>query len=127
MVMKEKASHNNELGIFEPTGGTQLWLASNVMKSSRNRQLQELIASGFGIHHAGKVRSDRNLLEKFSNQGLLKVLGCWSPLAWGVNPAHTVIVKGSEIYNAKISGFRDVGILDVLQIFGCEGTPQFDI
>ena len=81
MVMKEKASHINELGIIEPTDGTQLGLARNAIESSRNRRLQELFAAGFGIHHAGIVRSDRNLVEKFFSQGLLKVLGCRSPLA----------------------------------------------
>ncbi len=41
-------------------------------------------------------------------------------------PAHAVIIKGTEIYNAKAGGFTDVGILDVLQIFGRAGRPQFD-
>ena len=57
----------------------------------------------------------------------LQVLVCTATLAWGVNlPAHAVIIKGTEIYNAKIGGFMDVGILDVLQIFGRAGRPQFD-
>jgi activating signal cointegrator complex subunit 3 len=73
------------------------------------------------------LRSDRNLVEKFFSQGVLKVLCCTATLAWGVNlPAHAVIIKGTEIYNAKIGGFMDVGILDVLQIFGRAGRPQFD-
>lgn len=33
---------------------------------------------------------------------------------------------GTEIYNAKIGSFVDLGILDVLQIFGRAGRPQFD-
>ena len=52
---------------------------------------------------------------------------CTATLAWGVNlPAHAVVIKGTEIYNAKQGGFVDVGILDVLQIFGRAGRPQFD-
>ena len=59
--------------------------------------------------------------------GNIKVLVCTATLAWGVNlPAHAVIIKGTEIYNAKQGGFVDVGILDVLQIFGRAGRPQFD-
>ena len=37
----------------------------------------------------------------------------------GVNlPAHTVVIKGTEIYDPEKGCFVDVGILDVLQIFG---------
>ena len=57
----------------------------------------------------------------------LQVLVCTATLAWGVNlPAHAVVIKGTEIYDAKRGGFVDVGILDVLQIFGRAGRPQFD-
>lgn len=41
-------------------------------------------------------------------------------------PAHAVIIKGTEIYDAKHGTFVDIGILDVLQIFGRAGRPQFD-
>nr|KAI8742550.1 activating signal cointegrator 1 complex subunit 3-like [Biomphalaria glabrata] len=48
-------------------------------------------------------------------------------LAWGVNlPAHAVIIKGTQIYDAKQGSFVDLGILDVMQIFGRTGRPQFD-
>ena len=73
------------------------------------------------------LRSDRNLVEKLFSQGLVKVLVCTATLAWGVNlPAHGVVIKGTEIYDAKRGSFVDVGILDVLQIFGRAGRPQFD-
>jgi activating signal cointegrator complex subunit 3 len=34
--------------------------------------------------------------------------------------------QGTEIYDAKHGAFIDLGILDVLQIFGRAGRPQFD-
>ena len=34
--------------------------------------------------------------------------------------------QGTEIYDAKKGSFVDLGILDVLQIFGRAGRPQFD-
>ena len=56
-----------------------------------------------------------------------QVLCCTATLAWGVNlPAHTVVIKGTQIYDAKRGAFTDLGVLDVQQIFGRAGRPQFD-
>lgn len=41
-------------------------------------------------------------------------------------PARCVIIKGTNIFDSKAGGFRDICILDVLQIFGRAGRPQFD-
>ncbi|CAJ0938543.1 unnamed protein product [Ranitomeya imitator] len=100
--------------------------ASNVQRS-RNKQLRELFPDGFSIHHAGMLRQDRSLVENLFSQGHIKVLVCTATLAWGVNlPAHAVIIKGTQIYDAKRGSFVDLGILDVMQIFGRAGRPQFD-
>ena len=66
-------------------------------------------------------------MEKLFAEGHIRVMCCTATLAWGVNlPAHAVIIKGTEIYDAKKGTFVDVGVLDVLQIFGRAGRPQFD-
>ncbi|CAL1546559.1 unnamed protein product, partial [Lymnaea stagnalis] len=97
------------------------------ISKSRNKQLREMFAEGFGIHHAGMLRQDRNLVERYFSEGHIKVLVCTATLAWGVNlPAHAVIIKGTQIYDAKRGSFVDLGILDVMQIFGRAGRPQFD-
>ena len=79
-------------------------LVRKEMNKSRNGQLKELFDSGFGIHHAGMLRSDRNLVERYFSDGHIKVLCCTATLAWGVNlPAHTVIIKGTQV---SITPFR---------------------
>ena len=40
--------------------------------------------------------------------------------------AHTVIVKGTDVYNPEKGKMIDLSILDVQQIFGRAGRPQFD-
>lgn len=58
------------------------------------------------------LRSDRNLVERLFGEGLLKVLCCTATLAWGVNlPAHTVIIKGTQLYDAQKGSFTELGTL----------------
>jgi superfamily II helicase len=57
----------------------------------------------------------------------LQVLVATSTLAWGVNtPAHLVIIKGTEFYDAKTKSYVDFPITDVLQMMGRAGRPQYD-
>jgi activating signal cointegrator complex subunit 3 len=41
---------------------------------SRNREVKELFDLGFGIHHAGMLRQDRNLMEKLFSEGIIKAI-----------------------------------------------------
>lgn len=44
----------------------------------------------------------------------------------GVNlPAHAVIIKGTELYDPQ-KGIVQLDVLDLIQIFGRAGRPQFD-
>ena len=96
--------------------------------SSRVRNtMNTLIQSGITIHHAGMMRPDRKLAEDLFKEGIARVLVCTSTLAWGVNlPSRYVIIKGTSIWDSSSGGFRDIDLLDILQIFGRAGRPQFD-
>ena len=87
------------------------------MTKSRSAEVKELFTTGFGCHHAGMLRSDRNLVERQFGAGHISLLVCTATLAWGVNlPAHTVIIKGTQLYNAEKGAFVDLGVLDVGQV-----------
>jgi antiviral helicase SLH1 len=125
-MLYEKAIDQVCTDLFDPSGHPKYENALKDMKSSRGRELRELLPKGIGIHHAGMARSDRNMMEKLFADGVLKVLCCTATLAWGVNlPAAAVIIKGTQLYSAQEGKFVDLGILDVLQIFGRAGRPQF--
>lgn len=127
MTLREMAQQKGHTQIFSCEKSLEFANALKSMSKSRNKQLNELFKDGFGFHHAGMLRQDRTLVEKLFSDGLIKVLVCTATLAWGVNlPAHAVIIKGTEIYDSKHGSFVDLGILDVLQIFGRAGRPQFD-
>ncbi|KAH8689942.1 putative DEAD/DEAH box helicase [Talaromyces proteolyticus] len=89
--------------------------------------LREALSFGIGLHHAGLVESDRQLAEELFANNKIQILVATSTLAWGVNlPAHLVVVKGTQFFDAKIEGYRDMDLTDVLQMLGRAGRPQFD-
>jgi activating signal cointegrator complex subunit 3 len=101
--------------------------ARQAVMRSRNYELKDLFTSGLSFHNAGMLRSDRSWVEKTFTAGVVRVLVCTATLAWGVNlPAHTVVIKSTEIYDAKKGGFTELSMLDVMQIFGRAGRPQYD-
>lgn len=123
----ELARKYDDLELFNNDTHPQLSLIKKEVLKSRNKDLVELFSFAVGVHHAGMLRADRGLTERLFSDGLLKVLVCTATLAWGVNlPAHTVVIKGTQLYDPKAGGWRDLGMLDVMQIFGRAGRPQFD-
>ncbi|KAI9848594.1 MAG: hypothetical protein M1837_007263 [Sclerophora amabilis] len=112
--------------LFDPSQHEGYGLAMKDMKNTRGRELRDLIPKGLGTHHAGMARADRNFTERLFSEGVIRVLCCTATLAWGVNlPAAAVLIKGTQLYSAQEGKFVDLGILDVLQIFGRAGRPQY--
>ncbi|GAX76248.1 hypothetical protein CEUSTIGMA_g3692.t1 [Chlamydomonas eustigma] len=125
--LAEIAAKEGDGALFDAREHERYMLYSKEVKKSRNREVSELFDHGFGIHHAGMLRADRTLTERMFAEGLIKVLVCTATLAWGVNlPAHTVVIKGTQVYDAQKGAFGELGMLDVQQIFGRAGRPQFD-
>ena len=47
-------------------------------------------------------------------------------LAWGVNlPAHTVIIKGTQMYNPEKGRWDELSMMDVMQMLGRAGRPSY--
>ncbi|KAI7098813.1 Sec63-domain-containing protein, partial [Hortaea werneckii] len=92
-----------------------------------NADLKDVLPYGFGIHHAGMSRADRTAVEDLFADGAIQVLVCTATLAWGVNlPAHTVIIKGTQIYSPEKGSWVGLSPQDVLQMLGRAGRPQYD-
>lgn len=85
----------------------------------------ECVASGIAFHHAGLSNEDRYVIETMFKEGHIKVLCATSTLAAGVNlPAHLVIIKSTFQYGPN--GYEEYGELDIIQMMGRAGRPQFD-
>nr|CAJ2470089.1 unnamed protein product [Leishmania braziliensis] len=90
------------------------------------RSLQKFLPDGFGIHHAGLSRDERNTVERLFADRHIKVLVCTSTLAWGVNlPANHVIIKGTRVFNGARGRSELLSALDVLQMFGRAGRVGY--
>ena len=93
----------------------------------KNDDLKELLPYGFAIHHAGMSRADRQLVEELYADRHIPVLVSTATLAWGVNlPAHTVIIKGTQVYSPEQGRWIELSPQDMLQMLGRAGRPQFD-
>lgn len=77
------------------------------------------------FHHAGLSIQDRNAIEKAYLEGNVNVICCTSTLAVGVNlPCHMVIIKNTITWTNN--GVKEYSDLDVMQMLGRAGRPQFD-
>jgi pre-mRNA-splicing helicase BRR2 len=96
-------------------------------ETAKDAELKEILPYGFAMHHAGMCRSDRNLVEDLFADKHIQVLVSTSTLAWGVNlPAHTVIIKGTQMYNPEKGRWCELSPLDIMQMLGRAGRPQYD-
>lgn len=115
--LREQAMEEGEIDLFDTHDHPKFQLYRRDISTSRNKEMKELFDYGFGIHHAGMLRSDRNMIERMFEDNAIKVLCCTSTLAWGVNlPAHAVIIKGTQVYDSGRGAFVDLSVLDVLQV-----------
>ncbi|KAH0790580.1 U5 small nuclear ribonucleoprotein [Histomonas meleagridis] len=123
----EKSMEQGNSEIFSsPNSRTADILADSVTRA-HNNDLKNILTSGIAFHNAGLDADDRKLVESLFARGHVKVLVSTATLAWGVNlPAHTVIIKGTRVYSPERSQWENLSHLDVLQMFGRAGRPQYD-
>lgn len=125
--LKDQAAEKDELGKLIKEDSARKELLTAEAANAKNDALKELLPFGFAIHHAGMTRADRTLVEELFADNHIQVLVCTATLAWGVNlPAHTVIIKGTQVYSPEKGKWTELSPLDVMQMFGRAGRPQYD-
>lgn len=93
--------------------------------SCESKNLEEYSACGVAFHHGGLSLEDRRKVETAFRSGKIMVIVATSTLAVGVNlPARTVILAGT--YQWSGLGMIDLSDLDVQQMIGRAGRPQYD-
>ncbi|KAJ7905636.1 putative RNA helicase [Mycena olivaceomarginata] len=125
--LRDMAIEKETITQFVKPDGAVREILTEEANNVKDGNLKDLLPFGFGIHHAGMSREDRGLVEELFADGSLQVLVCTATLAWGVNlPAHTVIIKGTQIYNPEKGRWVELSSQDVLQMLGRAGRPQYD-
>ena len=125
--LRDTAEARETLDVFLPSTGASRDVLREAAEEAKDANLRECLQYGFGIHHAGMTRADRELVEDLFAGKHIQVLVSTATLAWGVNlPAHTVIIKGTQIYNPEKSRWCELSPQDMLQMLGRAGRPQFD-
>lgn len=126
-AIRDMCLEKDTLGQFLREGSASMEVLRTEAEQVKNQELKDLLPYGFAIHHAGMTRVDRTLVEDLFADRHIQVLVSTATLAWGVNlPAHTVIIKGTQVYNPEKGRWVELGALDVLQMLGRAGRPQYD-
>ncbi|XP_075249167.1 U5 small nuclear ribonucleoprotein 200 kDa helicase-like [Convolutriloba macropyga] len=126
-AIRDACLQNETLGKFLKEESASVEILRKEAEDVKDSELRDLLPYGFAIHHAGMGRVDRTLVEDLFSDRHIQVLVSTATLAWGVNlPAHTVIIKGTQVYSPEKGRWTELGALDILQMLGRAGRPQYD-
>ncbi|KAJ5606509.1 hypothetical protein N7510_009290 [Penicillium lagena] len=102
-----------------------LWTRTNPPARLWKGPSKPTITAGVAFHHAGLGPADRHTVEKGFLGGDINVICCTSTLAVGVNlPCHLVIIKNTVGWQE--GGCKEYSDLEMMQMLGRAGRPQFD-
>jgi len=94
-------------------------------RSPYGKEVSKLLRHGIGIHHAGLLPKYRLIVEKLTQQGLLKVICGTDTLGVGVNvPIRSVLFTQLCKYDG--TGTKILSVRDFKQISGRAGRRGFD-
>jgi antiviral helicase SLH1 len=72
-ALKDSATIDGTLDDYSCEEHPQWSLFRRSIGESRNKEMKQLFDQGFGIHHAGMLRSDRNMMERMFEARAIKV------------------------------------------------------
>lgn len=73
LALEEAATAEGVLDEFSCEDHPSFSLFRRDISQSRNKEMKQLFDTGFGIHHAGMLRSDRNMMERMFEARAIKV------------------------------------------------------
>lgn len=126
-ALRDLAIGKQDLQKFMKDESRSKELLTQISENIENHDVKELLPSGFCVHHAGLTKDDRKLIEDLFVDKHIQVLVSTATLAWGVNmPAHTVIIKGTQVYSPEKGAWVEISPQDMLQMIGRAGRIDYD-
>ncbi|KAI9654435.1 MAG: Sec63 [Alyxoria varia] len=106
----------------------QCWPGITLPVNVGEQALRSFMKCGVAYHHAGLELKDRVEVEKlYLAEGGISVICCTSTLAVGVNlPCHFIVIKNTVSWSNTDMTLREYSDLDLMQMLGRAGRPQFD-
>jgi helicase len=90
------------------------------------KKLAKCVEKGVAFYHSGILFSQRVLIEEAYKKGLIKVITSTTALAFGVNlPNFRAVIRDVKRYYPGLGSIY-LPVLEVEQMFGRSGRPQFD-
>ena len=103
---------------------TQMCVSTSSLRVQADKQIATA-AAGVGFHHGGLSVTDRRTVEQAFLSGQINIICSTSTLAVGVNlPCYLVILKGTCAWSDN--GLKEYADLEVMQMLGRAGRPQFE-
>lgn len=100
-------------------------LAGEAFRTGFGRTLSKFLRAGIGVHHAGMLPRYRRLVERLTQQGLLKVVCGTDTLGVGINvPIRTVVFTSLVKFDGE--RMRHLSAREFHQIAGRAGRAGFD-
>ncbi|XP_040361646.1 DExH-box ATP-dependent RNA helicase DExH12 [Rosa chinensis] len=123
--IRDTAVANGTIDAFKKEGSVTILQSS--INSAESNDLKDLLPYGIAFHHAGLSRDECQKIEELFADGRIQVLVSTATLAWGVNVrAHTVIIRGTQVYDPEKGAWAEISTLDVMQMLSLAGRPQYD-
>lgn len=126
MTRKSSMSTAADLASFWANSRRQQpWPAPKQTAAVGDPDLRKIISAGVAFHHGGLSADDRFAVEQEFLQGNISVICSTSTLALGVNlPCYLVILQGTVAWTG--GGIRTYSDLEIMQMLGRAGRPQFE-
>ncbi|KAK2865060.1 hypothetical protein FQN49_003950 [Arthroderma sp. PD_2] len=120
------STSKNLANLWSSTNPPQrLWNSPTKQVQVQNADLRGITSTGVAFHHAGLDSADRHAIETGFLDGQINVICCTSTLAVGVNlPCHLVVIKNTVSW--QDGGCKEYADLEMMQMLGRAGRPQFD-